>query len=234
MGKKPSKTDQSGGVGSPPPPAQNKPYKTLARAASASFIEKKSEFIGCGSPADTEEKARAFLEAARREHPQASHICYAYRIGADAAIQRMSDAGEPTGTAGVPLLETIKSRGLVNCVVGVIRYFGGILLGASGLARAYGHACAIALDACGTTVMEPTERIATIIPYSLWDIIKYALKDMPCELLDPAYADKISATLRVRSSDAPLVLDVITNASSGKVSIGARLAGLEAWNNPTA
>ena len=104
------------------------------------------------------EEALAFLEAVRARHRDATHHCYAYIIGRNAGIMRYSDDGEPSGTAGMPIIEVMKARGVVDCAVVVTRYFGGILLGAGGLVRAYSHTCALALDAARVCQMHPTER----------------------------------------------------------------------------
>jgi len=203
-------------------------YKTLAKEANAGFIEKKSAFAGYGSPAKSEEVARAFIDKVRRANPQANHVCYAYIIGTN--IQRMSDAGEPSGTAGTPILETLKTRGLTNCSAAVVRIFGGVLLGARGLARAYGRACSMAIDACGVCVMEPTDRMEITIPYSLWDTLRHAMKGTPCEWADVEYAADIRATLRVRSADSEGVLDRLRDASNGRITVAGKNTQHEPWN----
>ena len=122
-------------------------YRTVRQAASDEFIVNKSLFIGHAAPCETEEAALQFLRKIRDEYRDATHNCYAYVIGENAGIMRYSDDGEPGGTAGLPMMEVLKQRGVVNCCVVVTRYFGGVLLGAGGLVRAYTKGCAIALDA---------------------------------------------------------------------------------------
>ncbi|MFQ9448390.1 MAG: IMPACT family protein [Christensenellales bacterium] len=129
-------------------------YKTLREENSAEFIINKSRFIGYGCPCETEEEALAFLARIRQKHKDATHNCYAYIIGLNSGIMRYSDDGEPGGTAGMPIIEVMKARGVVNCAVVVTRYFGGILLGAGGLVRAYAQGSKTALDAAGVVVME--------------------------------------------------------------------------------
>jgi hypothetical protein len=124
-----------------------KPYKTLLKAADGEFIVNKSRFIGYGCPCETEEEALAFLASIRTKHKDATHNCYAYIIGPNMGIMRYSDDGEPGGTAGMPIIEVMKARGVTNCAVVVTRYFGGILLGAGGLVRAYSQGAATALNA---------------------------------------------------------------------------------------
>ena len=121
-----------------------KPYKTFIKAADDSFIINKSRFIGHGCPCETEEEALKFLSDIRAKHKDANHNCYAYIIGANMGVMRYSDDGEPGGTAGMPIIEVMKARGVTNCAVVVTHYFGGVLLGAGGLVRAYsqgGHQC---------------------------------------------------------------------------------------------
>ena len=130
------------------------------------------------------EQALAFLKRIREEYRDATHNCYAYVIGENAGIMRYSDDGEPGGTAGLPMMEVLKARGVVNLCVVVTRYFGGILLGAGGLVRAYSHSCALALDAAQVSIMELTQRVLFDVPYPLWDKFSYALQSLPC-ILEP-------------------------------------------------
>ena len=129
-------------------------YKTLRAPGEREFIINKSRFIGQGAPCRTEEEALAFLAQVRARHKDANHNCYAYIIGHNMGIMRYSDDGEPGGTAGLPIIEVMKARGVVDCAVVVTRYFGGVLLGAGGLTRAYARGSKEALDAAGVAVME--------------------------------------------------------------------------------
>jgi uncharacterized YigZ family protein len=124
-------------------------YTTVARAATAEIEVKRSRFLGHAAPVTTEDEARAVVEAARKEHWDARHHCSAFVLGPDGAVQRSSDDGEPSGTAGAPMLEVLRGRGLSDVVVVVTRWFGGTLLGAGGLVRAYSDATRAALDAAG-------------------------------------------------------------------------------------
>jgi uncharacterized YigZ family protein len=209
------------------------PYRAPAREAQSEIVEKKSRFIGWGSPAASEDAARAFLERVRREHREASHVCHAFRVERDArgqpSVQRMSDAGEPSGTAGSPILSTITSRGLVDCCVAVARYFGGTLLGAGGLTRAYGKACAAALDACGVAVMEPTASVKLAIPYPLWDLLRRAMSSQPCAWGNVAYTDEITAILKTRERDEAQILRRVTETTNARVRITSVTRAYEAW-----
>ena len=129
------------------------PYKTLRQEAADEVIINKSRFIGYACPCETEDEALAFLNKIRTKHKDAPHNCYAYVSGKNSGIMRYSDDGEPGGTAGLPMMEVRKAQGVVNCCVVVTRYFGGILLGAGGLVRAYTQSAKDALDAAGISVV---------------------------------------------------------------------------------
>ena len=193
------------------------PYKTLRQSASDEFIINKSRFIGYGSPAQTEEEALVFLKGIREKHKDATHNCYAYVIGRNAGIMRYSDDGEPGGTAGLPIMEVLKAQGVVNCCVVVTRYFGGILLGAGGLVRAYTQGCVAALKASGVVVMEPSQQYLCEVGYPLWDKVQYALKSLPVQLLGSEFTTAVTFTLLVREKDAQQVLDTLTRVTDGKI-----------------
>ena len=179
-----------------------KPYKTLIARAEDSFIVNKSRFIGSGCPCETEEEALSFLAEIRAKYRDANHHCYAYIIGANMGVMRYSDDGEPGGTAGMPIIEVMKARGVTNCCVVVTRYFGGILLGAGGLVRAYSQGAALAVNTCRVGVMHPTQRCLMEISYPMLGRCDHFLKDEPILIEDKTFTDVITYTLCVRASDA--------------------------------
>ncbi|RBM22977.1 YigZ family protein [Streptomyces sp. PT12] len=136
-------------------------YRTVARVGVHETEVNRSRFLCALAPAATEDEARGFIAGVRAEHPTASHHCWAYVIGADAAVRKSSDDGEPGGTAGLPMLEMLLRRDVRYAVAVVTRYFGGTKLGAGGLIRAYGGAVGEALDALGTVARE-RQRLARI------------------------------------------------------------------------
>nr|WSW70532.1 YigZ family protein [Streptomyces sp. NBC_00995] len=136
-------------------------YRTVARAGEHETEINRSRFICALAPAATEQDAQDFVARVRREHPTATHNCFAYVIGADASVQKASDDGEPGGTAGVPMLQMLTRREMRYVVAVVTRYYGGVKLGAGGLIRAYGGAVGEALDALGTLTRQRF-RIATV------------------------------------------------------------------------
>ncbi len=193
-----------------------KPYRTVLKAAGDEQIIQRSRFIGDASPAASAEEALAFLEAVRARHRDATHHCYAYIIGQNAGIMRYSDDGEPSGTAGLPIIEVMKARGVVDCCVVVTRYFGGVLLGAGGLTRAYAHTCAIALDAAGVCVMHPTETWLVEVPYALWDRVRHELSGLPARLESTEFTSAVAFEFSVKAQDSQRVRDCLARVTDGR------------------
>ncbi len=194
-----------------------KPYKTFMQRSQDEFIVNKSRFIGYGCPVETEEEALKFLNEIRTKHKDATHNCYAYIIGSNMGIMRYSDDGEPGGTAGLPIIEVLKARGVTNCCVVVTRYFGGILLGAGGLVRAYSQGAAVAVNACGVGVIHPTARYIMEIPYPSLGRVEYFLKSQPVIIEDKAFSDAIVMTLIVKCEDEEKFVSDIVSATDGKI-----------------
>ena len=161
----------------------NSSYLTLRKAGWDELIINKSRFIGYASPVSTEEEALGFLQEIRARHRDASHNCYAYTIGRNMGVMRYSDDGEPSGTAGLPMMEVIKKENVRNCICVVTRYFGGVLLGAGGLLRAYTQGTSVALKAAGIVEMVPTVSVLCEVSYSLWDRVQHHIQSMPVQLL---------------------------------------------------
>lgn len=139
-------------------------YKTVSREARAEFTEKRSRFIGHIRPVTTEEEAQAFIAALKKQYWDATHNVYAYILRN--GTRRFSDDGEPQGTAGMPTLDVLQKAGLTDCVVVVTRYFGGILLGAGGLVRAYSHGAALAVEAGTPVEMRPCAVVEAVCDYA--------------------------------------------------------------------
>lgn len=205
------------------------PYKTLRRAASDEFIINKSRFIGYASPAETEEEALAFLQSIRLKHKDASHNCYAYVIGRNAGIMRYSDDGEPGGTAGLPMMEVLRAQGVVNCCAVVTRYFGGVLLGAGGLVRAYTQGCAVALKAAQVIVMEPSMHYLCEVGYPLWDKVQHTLRGLPTQLVSSEFTTAVTFGLLVREKDAEAVLQELTRVTDGRIEALLEAESYEGW-----
>lgn len=160
-------------------------YKTAARQAKAEFTEKKSVFIGQICPVSDEQQAKAFVDSVKKQHPDATHNVYAY-ILQGTGIARFSDDDEPQGTAGMPVLEVLKREELCGVAVVVTRYFGGILLGAGGLVRAYAKAAKLAVDAAGTAEFRLFQTFTLTVDYSFYEKIfkeltRYGVKNDGCD-----------------------------------------------------
>ncbi|MDO4385528.1 MAG: YigZ family protein [Clostridia bacterium] len=194
-----------------------KPYKTLLTRASDEFIINKSRFIGYGAPAASEEEALGFLADVRSAHKDASHHCYAYIIGANMGVMRYSDDGEPGGTAGMPIIEVMKARQVTNACVVVVRYFGGVLLGAGGLTRAYTQGAAAAVNAAGVGEVSPTRRYLMEVPYPMLGRVEYLLKSLPVIVEDKQFSDAIVMTLIVRARDDEAFLSAVTSGTDGRI-----------------
>ena len=139
--------------------------------AEAELVEKRSRFIGQVKPVETEEEARAFVEQVKKKHYDARHNCWCYRLR-DGGVERYSDDGEPQGTAGQPMLNVFQREEVTNVVCVVTRYFGGVLLGAGGLVRAYTQSAKDALDAAGISVVRRWVEAAVPCPYSFFDRVR--------------------------------------------------------------
>ena len=155
----------------------------------------------------------------RETYKDANHNCYAYIVGANMGVMRYSDDGEPGGTAGMPIIEVLKARGVTNCCVVVTRYFGGVLLGAGGLVRAYSRGAAEAVFACGVGVMHPTLRALVDVPYPLLSRVEFFLKTAPVIVEDKAFAEQVTLTLLVRETDAAALEASLTDLSEGTLEL---------------
>lgn len=175
-------------------------YIIPAGYGEAEYIDKKSRFIGQVQHAESVSEAMAFVESVRRKHADATHNVWAYVL-ADGQM-RWSDDGEPGGTSGQPTLNVFRSANVCDVVCVVTRYFGGILLGAGGLVRAYTQGAAMALNAAQVAVMHPTQRLLVDVPYPLLGRFEHFLKSAPVRVEDKAFTDTITFTLCVRSADA--------------------------------
>ena len=205
-------------------------YKTLREAATDEYIINKSRFLCHAAPAQTEEAALAFLSEKRQQYRDANHNCYAYVIGKNAGIMRYSDDGEPGGTAGMPMMEVLKAQGVVDCCVVVTRYFGGILLGAGGLVRAYSHSCVLAVKKAGVVVMLPSERWLIDVPYPMWDKVSHTLAALPVQIEQTEFLTSVQATLLIRQRDAQDVMNRLTQETNARMD-SLRLDELyAAWN----
>ena len=167
-------------------------YLTPAGAGSSEYVEKKSRFLGRVFAVSSEDEARALLEAVKREHYDARHNCWCYILRGGA--KRYSDDGEPQGTAGQPMLNVLEREGVQDVLCVVTRYFGGILLGAGGLCRAYTKAAKDALDNAGISELRPWSVLRLDCPYALFERVKLETEKRGGLLRDTDYGAQISMT----------------------------------------
>ena len=172
---------------------------TLCREASADFEEKKSVFIGHAKPIETEEEALAYIKQKKSEYADARHNVWAYRLRGDITV-RCSDDGEPQGSAGVPVLDTLRKSGVSDAVLVVTRYFGGILLGAGGLVRAYSHAAKLAIDAAGIAVFEQYTCFQLDCGYSEYQRYLAELPKFGALIDDTQFSDRVRLCFSVKST----------------------------------
>ena len=190
---------------------------TVSTAACGEFYEKKSRFIGHIAPATTEEMAVGFLAQIKGEHPSATHHCYAWVIGENDRLQRSSDAGEPAGTAGRPILEAIKRRGLHHTIIVVTRYFGGILLGAGGLTRAYSKATLLAIESAQLVEKIPAKRIALCFDYTLLGKVDTFLQQQGIQIENKIFDSKVAYFCLVEESAFPSLPTALSDMSAGQL-----------------
>ncbi|MGI6704735.1 MAG: YigZ family protein [Clostridia bacterium] len=192
-------------------------YRRVAKAAQREFVVQKSRFIGHTLPAETEEEALGFIADIKEQYRDASHNCYAYVVGLHQEIQRFQDDGEPGGTAGMPILDVIKKSELTNVVVVVTRYFGGILLGAGGLVRAYSQAASEAIREAGIVCMIFSSRYTMPLDYSLLGKMENFLRSSSYLLEDITYLEHVKMQVLVRQDEEEAFLRDIAELSDGKV-----------------
>lgn len=190
-------------------------YVTLGKEASATYIEKRSEFIGYAAPVKTEEAAIAFIEKIRKKHADARHNVYAYMLKNGTA--RYSDAGEPQGTAGIPTLEVIRKGGFCDAVIVVTRYFGGILLGAGGLIRAYTAAAKMAVDAAEIVTYTEHVRFSLNCSYTDYQWLLPQFKRFGVQTEDSEFTDTVKLTLLAESADFTAFTEALVELSNGKL-----------------
>jgi uncharacterized YigZ family protein len=193
-------------------------YYTVSEAAEASFIEKRSEFIGYIAPVKTDEEAVNFINMIKAKHRKAKHNVYAYILRKD-NISRYSDDGEPQGTAGVPVLDVLQKRGLTDVCVVVTRYFGGILLGGGGLVRAYSHAASLACDAAHTMDMRLCHRLKICTDYGMYGKLTYILPNFETITVNSDFADSVTLELLVLSKKLSALISEITEITNGSAEI---------------
>lgn len=190
-------------------------YTTVAGPGEAVLIEKKSKFIAKVQPVSSAEEAETFIEEVRKEHWNATHNVPAYIIGVNQSIQKFNDDGEPSGTAGLPILEIMKAYNVVDAVIVVTRYFGGTLLGRGGLIRAYGGAAKAALLKAGIVRMVPATRVKVTVDYGIAGKIQNELLTAGIAISDTEYMADVTFDLRLLEGEEQRAQDLIREVTAG-------------------
>ena len=193
-------------------------YITVKSPAESSYIEKRSEFIGHISPAETNEDAINLINHIKENNRKARHNVYAY-ILRDGNISRYSDDGEPQGTAGIPVLEVLRKNNLTDVCCVVTRYFGGILLGGGGLVRAYSHSTALAIEAAEVLKMYKCSELILSLSYDLYGKITYIFSDYEIKQINSDFSDGVKITARVKSELEKPFCNKLTDITFGKIKI---------------
>ncbi|MFE6765679.1 MULTISPECIES: YigZ family protein [unclassified Streptomyces] len=194
-------------------------YRTVARAGVHESEINRSRFLCALAPAATEEEAQEFVARVRREHPTATHNCYAYVIGADASVQKASDDGEPGGTAGVPMLQMLTRREVCYVVAVVTRYYGGVKLGAGGLIRAYGGVVGEALDALGTRTRRRFRLATVTVGHQRAGRLENELRATGRTVREVRYAAEVTIEIALPDADVEEFRRWLADATAGEARV---------------
>ena len=202
-------------------------YNTIAAYSTGEYTEKKSRFIADAYPARTPDEAASYLAMTQKKYPDARHHCYAYVLGTRSETSKMSDNGEPSGTAGKPILEVIHGAGLTDIIIIVTRYFGGTLLGTGGLVRAYTKAAQEAISHATVTRMVYGKTMTIAFSYDLVNTIQYYLDKNGIAFSNPVYASDVSYDITVPSGDTERITQGLIEKTDGNIVI---LEGDTGWH----
>ncbi len=191
-------------------------YRTIKYESNDEYIVKRSRFIGYASPVTTQEQAVEFINSIKSKHWDATHNVFAY-ILRDGQIRRYSDDGEPQGTAGMPVLDVLVKEELIDCVVVVTRYFGGIMLGAGGLVRAYSHSAKIAVDACKIITMSLCVNARLCCDYTFYGRVPSLIAEFGGLSENVDYSDNVTVDFKVSKDRYDEFEKKLVDLSCGKV-----------------
>src|ERR671937_1337014 len=194
-------------------------YRVPAGVGESLFEAKGSLFFGQAARVEDEAGVQALLAAARAAHPEANHHAFAYRLGAEGQVARFSDDGEPAGTAGRPIMEVLLRESLVDAAVVVSRRFGGTLLGAGGLARAYGGAAAMAVRAAGVATMHPHVRLRVTVDYGRLGAVQQEMRRLGLRPPDESYGAQVTLTVAVPSEQCEMFRARVSDLSARQAQI---------------
>lgn len=187
----------------------------MYKSSETEYIISRSRFIGRCFPVKDEEAALSLLADIRKKHWDATHNCFAYRIGQRAEVARFSDDGEPGGTAGMPIMDALRSKDLTDVLVVVTRYFGGILLGAGGLVRAYSRSAADAVSQAGVVSFIPAKEVSLSMDYSRYGSMEQYLR-AAAQVEDVVFAENVTLRLTVAEDRLDTFIKDVTERSDGR------------------
>ncbi|GGJ13713.1 hypothetical protein GCM10010885_23820 [Alicyclobacillus cellulosilyticus] len=215
-----SRTDGARGAGTAA--GAHGEFITPAGPCTYEHVIKKSRFIGHLAPVTSVAEAEARLAAVREAHRTATHNCYAYTVGIGVPVERFSDDGEPSGTAGRPILEVIRRRGLANALLVVTRYFGGTLLGANGLVRAYSDTAAGVIDTAELLTCRRMCRVDVRCGYAQFGKLEYELAQAGYVVLDKSFTEDVAMTVLVPAGAVVTFTEQVMACCSGRCTVDAR------------
>ena len=192
-------------------------YLTLRKEANDEFIEKRSRFIGYAKPVTTQEEAMDFINQIRAKHWDATHNVYAYVLR-EGQARRYSDDGEPSGTAGVPVLDVLLKENITDCVVVATRYFGGVMLGAGGLVRAYSHTSKIAVDSAGIMKMSVCSVMSVTCDYNFYGRLTSLIPEFGGITEDTEFGENVTVRFYLPKVNEGLFDAKLVDSSLGKFS----------------
>lgn len=193
-----------------------KEYKTVLNFAVAEIEEKKSKFIASIKPVSDEEEALSFINSVKAKYWDATHNVYAYYIGGNNIIQRFSDDGEPSGTAGMPVLEVIKRKSLQNVAVVITRYFGGTLLGAAGLIRAYGKCASEGIDSAIVITKRLCTEVSLIIEYTLLGKLQSTIITNGYTIKKVIYEQDVEVILYIPVDEVEIFSELVNESTNAR------------------
>ncbi|MFD2114458.1 YigZ family protein [Paenibacillus yanchengensis] len=196
-----------------------KRYTTVRREANEEIVIKKSRFIGHAKPVETEAEAIAFIDQIKRQHRMATHNCSAYVVGERDEHQKASDDGEPSGTAGKPILEVIKNKRLKNVVVVVTRYFGGIMLGAGGLVRAYTDGAVVGIEAAEEIEYVLHREVLVDVDYTWYGRLENELHNRGTRVGEAEFTDRVIVRCLPEVDDEQSFVEWMTDLTQGQANI---------------
>ncbi|MHA7964538.1 YigZ family protein [Paenibacillus sp. CAU 1782] len=194
-------------------------YRTVRKENNREIVIKKSRFIGFAKPVESEEEAVAFIEEIKRQHRMATHNCSAYIVGERDQHQKASDDGEPSGTAGKPILEVIRNKGLKNVAVVVTRYFGGIMLGAGGLVRAYTDGAVAGIEAAEEIELVLHREVFVEVDYTWYGKLENELHARSMRVGGTEFTDKVTVCCLPEEPDKESFMAWITELTAGQAVI---------------